>query len=257
MSDYKKDEFGTRMKSFESAHEMFLDLNKPVCVRIDGKRFSKFTRKLEKPFDARMYTVMTNVAESLVDYFRADVGYTQSDEISLVFSTANSKNAPFSGRIQKLSSVIASKATSFLMYNVYQHLPKEYFDAVPCMDARVFNVPSDGEASNTILWRIQDSVKNGVSSAFRYNVGHKEMQNKNRYEMIEYMKSMGIDYKSKYQPYERTGTLFYKEYIDMINEETNTEYKRGVIKKMSGEDYAGMSFEDRVAIFPVCEKETV
>lgn len=246
MADYTKDDFGNRMKTYEASSETFVNMAQPICVRIDGKRFSKFTKSMDKPFDDKMQLVMQTTTYRLMEYFHADVAYTQSDEISIVFSEQNTKSFPFNGRVQKNASVFASKATSFFMQAVHKYFDQKYFDAAPCMDARVFNVPNNAEASNQILWRIQDASRNSVSSAFRHLIGHKIMQNKSKQEMIDFMLERGVIFKEKYTPFQRTGTLYYRKTVELNNEETNISYVRRVINFMSGENYAEQDFASRV-----------
>lgn len=80
-----KDDMGDRLKSYEGVEAdrrgmPFL----PLCIRLDGKGFSKWTAKLRRPFDERLSTLMKDVTKHLVAVTNARIGYTQSDEISLV-----------------------------------------------------------------------------------------------------------------------------------------------------------------------------
>jgi tRNA(His) guanylyltransferase len=114
---------------------------------------------------------------------KAATGYTQSDEITLVFSLNGEKSAyPFDGKVQKLSSLIASYTGVRFNY----HLMREKFEPgeeelkarVEAMeahfDARVFNVPFPGEALNNLMWRsLFDCRRNSVSA-----LGHKNYSTK-------------------------------------------------------------------------------
>ncbi len=78
-------DFGDRMKLYEAVESdrRFMPLL-PVCARLDGKRFSKFTEGLARPYDKRMADLMCKTAAYLVEETNANIGYTQFDEISLV-----------------------------------------------------------------------------------------------------------------------------------------------------------------------------
>lgn len=242
--DESKDRFGDRIKKYEKETDFSLDLSLPVCIRIDGKRFSKFTQSLHKPFDSRMEKVMYNTAISLMEEFKASCAYTQSDEITIVYTVDNIKSLPFNGRIQKICSVFAAKATAYLIKNVVEFLPENYFDKLPCMDARVWNVPSDSEAINSIVWRITDARRNALSSVFRYTYGHSIAQHKNSLEMLDYMKNHGVDYESVYNDFQRTGVLFFKkEHLFNNGEE---EYSRNRIETISGYDFMNLSHKDKI-----------
>merc|ERR1719238_1320300 len=78
----------TRMKDYEHATESNLDRTKPYLMRLDGHCFSKFTKQFQKPYDTRIYNAMVKATADLVTYFSCTTGFTQSDEITLVFPAA-------------------------------------------------------------------------------------------------------------------------------------------------------------------------
>jgi tRNA(His) guanylyltransferase len=162
-----KDEFGDRMKAYEAREtERRLDSLLPVYARIDGRSFSRFTRGLARPFDPRMTQAMINTTCHLVEKTNASIGYTQSDEISLIWESKNELSQMFfNGKIQKLVSVLASMATVAFNYNVFNSgCPefKQYTDRLPHFDARVFGLPSRDEGANAFLWREKDATRNAV-----------------------------------------------------------------------------------------------
>lgn len=177
---YKRDDLGNRMKLYESkANSESLLPNLPVIVRLDGNNFSKFTQGLERPYDVVFSDLMKQTTEFLVQYFnKCVVGYTQSDEITLVFYNTYEDPIEFSGRIQKLCSIIASKCTCFFALKALEKLPEKNIgvDQYPVFDCRVWNVPSWVEASNTILWREVDASKNSVQMAAQTYLNHKAIQ---------------------------------------------------------------------------------
>ena len=61
----------------------------PVIIRLDGNNFSKWTKGLEKPFDKKLTQLMTETTQFLVQETNAVVGYTQSDEITLVLYSSD------------------------------------------------------------------------------------------------------------------------------------------------------------------------
>lgn len=80
------DTFGDRMKVYESkeAQRRFLPLL-PICARLDGKAFHTFCSVLRKPYDDRLFMAMAETTKILVRETGARLGYTQSDEISLLW----------------------------------------------------------------------------------------------------------------------------------------------------------------------------
>ena len=81
-----KDSLWDRMKFYESQAcvEKLLPLI-PVIARLDGKGFSKFTKGLKRPYDERLSKLMVETTKYLVKETNANCGYTQSDEITLVW----------------------------------------------------------------------------------------------------------------------------------------------------------------------------
>lgn len=61
------DALGERMKAYEApeAQRRFLE-GVPIVVRIDGKRFSRWTRGLARPFDPRLSNIMVDTTVHLV-----------------------------------------------------------------------------------------------------------------------------------------------------------------------------------------------
>lgn len=166
---YKRDELGNRMKVYEYvANKDALIPNLPVIVRLDGNNFSKFTKGLNKPYDDNFTKLMQETTEFLVSLFsKCYLGYTQSDEITLVFHNSYENPIEFSGRIQKLCSIIASKCTCFFVLKAHELLPKDHegLSNFPVFDCRIWNVPNWIEASNTVLWREVDATKNSIQTA--------------------------------------------------------------------------------------------
>jgi tRNA(His) guanylyltransferase len=86
----------------------------PVCARIDGKAFHSWTRGMERPFDERLHNLFVATTTFLVEETQAKIGYTQSDEITLIwYSDDVDSQIFFDGKIHKMVSVLASMTTGF------------------------------------------------------------------------------------------------------------------------------------------------
>ncbi len=166
-----RDLYGDRMKGYESKERFMPYL--PVVARLDGKGFSKFTKGLKRPYDERMITLMTETAKYLVDKSNAVISFSQSDEITLVFRP---ENVFFDGKVQKMTSVLASMATAKFNELKATMLP-EKAATLAVFDCRVFAVPNETEASNAVLWRCLDATKNAISMAAHHHFGHKATMN--------------------------------------------------------------------------------
>ncbi len=177
----------------------------PIVARLDGRSFSRFTGNLQRPFDTRLSQLMMKTTMCLVEEIDALVGYTQSDEISLVmFAEDFSRQVWFDGKIQKMVSNLAATASAYFNKNLAEFLP-EKAHALPTFDCRVWNVPNKEEAVNALLWREQDATKNSVSMATRHYYSHKEMDNQGRADMMEMLYKKGINW-NDYPAFFKRGT---------------------------------------------------
>lgn len=189
MTRLVKDGLGSRMKEYEMVEtgRRFLPML-PIYARIDGKCFSKFTRNMERPYDVNMSNCMIDTTSVLVEKTGALVGYTQSDEISLLWYTDNIESQIFfDRRIQKMVSVLASMTTSLFTFEAMKYWPTHTQNNMPLFDCRVFQLPTQEEATNVFLWRELDATKNAVSMAARSMFSHNAIMNKNGKEMQEMM----------------------------------------------------------------------
>lgn len=188
----KNDDFGDRMKAYEKEYtSAYVPIDQILCVRIDGKGFSKFTKGFKKPFDDALSSVMVSTMMNLVKETHASIGYTQSDEITLIYTPGEKASEYiFGGKVSKINSILASMTTGY--FNHYLALPREYNEPTisnAFFDCRAWAVPDLVEASNVLLWRVQDARKNSISSLFRWTVGHKAMDGLDQLEMKALLKS--------------------------------------------------------------------
>jgi tRNA(His) 5'-end guanylyltransferase len=133
-----------------------------------------------------------------VDAACAKIGYTQSDEISLVFETTEqNEELLFGGKVQKLCSVLAGMTTAFFVTECIKaggELADRALNRAPHFDARVFQLPTRGEAVNCFIWREKDATKNAISMAARHYYSHKELQAKRGGEMQEMLFQKGVNF---------------------------------------------------------------
>lgn len=179
-----KESLGDRMKAYEmieAGRQLMRRL--PTIVRLDGRSFHTFTRGMGRPYDARFSECMVNTMLRLVNEFHADLGYTQSDEITIYFRST--RDLDFSGRQQKLVSVLASACTAYFIRE-YDKIFKDT-TATPNFDCRVWQLPDVDEVVNMFLWREDDASKNSVSMAAQSMFSHKELHKKNGSEMRRMM----------------------------------------------------------------------
>ena len=222
-----KDELGDILKKYEKEAEGYPSGESPIVVRLDGKNFSKWTKGLAKPYDARMVTIMTEVSEVLLKFCNASVAFSQSDEITLIL-TKPSENGEmlFGGRYQKLSSVLASLATYTFNRLVEDYIP-EKSSTMALFDARTFEVPDIKTAVDSLKWRAEDCRRNSVSCLAQTEFSHKQLQNKNVGQMKKMLKEINKDWENTPDFY-RNGVYVSKKIV----ENKLTDIEIGSLPKM-------------------------
>ena len=166
-----------RMKQYEAVSQTYLMRRTPVIIRLDGVAFHTFTKKFDKPFDKMFGKAMEWTTRSLVNNIQGCVlGYTQSDEISLVLQDYKNldTDAWFDYNVQKLVSVSAKMAT-YEFYRAFENVLCGY-DPHKCLstywpalkdnnvgfDSRCFNLPIE-EVNNYFIDRQRDAEKNSIN----------------------------------------------------------------------------------------------
>lgn len=173
---------GERMKRYEEVTRFYLMRRNPVIIRLDGKSFHSFTRGFRKPFDEILVKTMQQTMQVLCESIEGCViGYTQSDEISLVLCDYRKldSEAWFGNNVLKLCSVSASIATAAFnrafreltegMGGVYaKRIDKAHFDA------RAFSIPKE-EVNNYLVWRQRDAVRNSIHATAQAYFSQKQL----------------------------------------------------------------------------------
>jgi tRNA(His) 5'-end guanylyltransferase len=152
---------------------------------------------------------MRETTAALVDKTHATIGYTQSDEISLLFYADKPDSSIFfEGKIQKMCSVLAGLTSTLFMRNLMStKFGEEYLDRLPHFDCRVFTLPNKAEAANAFLWREQDATKNAISMAAQHYYSHKKLQGINSSGKQELLWQKGVNF-NDYPDFFKRGTFF-------------------------------------------------
>jgi len=195
----------------------------PVIARLDGKGFSKFTKGLKRPYDKRLSDLMVETTKYLVKETNANCGYTQSDEITLVFYTDKIESSIyFDGRLFKMIGDLAAMASVYFNRELGKYLP-EKADKMPRFDARVYNVPTLEEAVNSFIWREMDATKNSITMAASEYYSHKELMGKNGSEKQEMLFQKGVNW-NDYPSFFKRGTYIQRKRV--LKPFTNEEIEK-------------------------------
>ena len=194
---------GDRMKNnYENITRYYLTRRMPVIIRVDGRSFHTFTKGFKKPFDDILVKTMQDTMKYLCENIQGCVlGYTQSDEISLVLTdyAELTTDAWFGNNLQKMCSISASMATlafnkaftrniskqSKRFYTEYlEEKDASYIETLEIamnkgamFDSRVFTIPKE-EVCNALIWRQQDATRNSIQSVGQANFSQKELHGK-------------------------------------------------------------------------------
>jgi tRNA(His) guanylyltransferase len=189
-----KDSLGDRMKAYESLEtDRLIDPGLPLVARLDGRAFSTFTGGMMKPFDARMSEIMCAVTAHLIEQTQALVGYTQSDEITLILERETPESELiFGGRVFKIMSVLAAIASAKFTLLAADAWPERVEHIIPSFDCRLFNVPSRVEAVNALVWREQDAARNAVQMVAQANFTPGQLHGKSAGELVAMLAEIGV-----------------------------------------------------------------
>jgi tRNA(His) 5'-end guanylyltransferase len=180
-----------------------------LVARYDGRAFHTFTKGLARPYDERMSQSMIAATKALVRDSRACIGYTQSDEITLVWGPGR---YPFDGRFQKVSSVYAGLASVAFCESIRRLVP-EKADKLPVFDGRAWQVASVQDVIDVFLWRERDAIKNSISAAAHTVFSHKTLLGKRCMEMQQMLLREGIDW-TQYPSFFRRGTYVHRQVVE-------------------------------------------
>lgn len=216
-----KDALGTRMKEqYEQRARTMLPRRTWTVIRIDGKAFHSYTRGLDRPYDQQLMDDMTTTTEYLCrEVAGCRIGYTQSDEISLILTdfATPSTQAWFDGNQQKLTSISASIATA--RFNELRPGKLALFDS------RAFTIPDPAEVENYLIWRQQDATRNSIQMAAQARLSPRQMHGRNTGELQEMLWSEhGVNW-NDYDPRFKRGTMVVPETV--VGSVTYTDKRTG------------------------------
>ncbi len=150
------DTLDQQMRGFEQSLDRCMPLGVYIVARLDGHGFTRLTKKewgLAKPFDIRFRDCMIATLSHLMDCgFRIIYGYSQSDEISLLFHLEDSA---FGHKERKLLSILAAEASVTFSETAKRHA---------VFDCRLIPLPSEQNVIDYFRWRQEDAGRNALNS---------------------------------------------------------------------------------------------
>lgn len=150
------DDLDTRLRVYETAYDFFVPPEQYIVVRLDGRGFTKLTKdiwKFEAPFDLRFRDLMVETTAHLMQCgFNIIYGYTQSDEISLLFHL---KDDSFNRKTRKIISILAAEASA--KFSVLH-------GEMATFDARICILPNAKTVEDYFRWRHEDAHRNALNA---------------------------------------------------------------------------------------------
>lgn len=146
-----------KLRPYETASDRCVPPAVYMVARLDGRGFGKLTRiqrdEIVKPFDVRVRDAMVATCEHLMQGgFRVVYGYTQSDEISLLFHLGERS---FGRKLRKYLSVLAGEASGKCSVLVGE---------VVAFDCRIAELPNAGLVVEYFRWRQDDAARNCLAA---------------------------------------------------------------------------------------------
>ena len=150
------DELDGKMREFELSMDQRVLPEVYMVARLDGRGFSRLTKELcdfEKPFDVRFRDMMIKTTEELMNCgFRVVYGYTESDEISLLF---HRDECTFGRKVRKYNSILAGQGSATLALQLGR---------VVALDCRIVPLPNEECVQDYFLWRQEDAHRNALNA---------------------------------------------------------------------------------------------
>ena len=152
----KFEDLDKKMRVYEQSLDQVMLPEIYLVARLDGRGFTRLTKevcKFEAPFDVRFRDLMENTVRALMDCgFNVVYGYTQSDEISLLF---HPEEKSFGRKVRKYNSVLAGVASAAFSLQLGQQA---------VFDCRVVPLPTVERVQDYFLWRQEDAHRNALNS---------------------------------------------------------------------------------------------
>ncbi len=150
------DELDKKMRVYEQSLDQVILPETYMVARLDGRGFTRLTKeicKFEAPFDARFRDLMVKTVEALMDCgFRIAYGFTESDEISLLFVPGDET---FGRKVRKYNSTLAGEASAAFSLALGK---------VATFDCRIVPLPNVEKVRDYFLWRQEDAHRNSLNS---------------------------------------------------------------------------------------------
>jgi tRNA(His) guanylyltransferase len=152
----KFDDLDARLRIYETTHDQWVLPGIHMVARLDGRGFTHLTREVHQftaPYDIRFRDYMVATVEYLLAEcgFQVIYGYTQSDEISLLFHPDENT---FNRKIRKFNSILAGECSAKFSL---------LLNDLASFDCRISQLPKDNDVIDYFRWRSEDAHRNALN----------------------------------------------------------------------------------------------
>jgi len=150
-----------------------------------------------------------------MEEFHCNLGYTQSDEISLVWLNDSLKGEfLFDSKTSKLNSTLASTASVKFCVAGLEFWPGKCRHQIPTFDCRIMSMPDLNECANAIVWREMDATRNSIVTLSRSLYSNKELQNRSCDDMQDMIHDKGDNW-NDYPDYFKKGSFYGRKPVEI------------------------------------------
>lgn len=176
-NEMKFDDLDQKMRVYEQSLDQIILGDLYMVARLDGRSFSRLTKEIcdfEAPFDIRFRDMMAETIKTLMDCgFRVIYGFTESDEISLLF---HPDEQTFGRKVRKYNSILSGTASAAFSLQL---------GMVAAFDCRMIPLPTLDRVQDYFLWRQEDAHRNALNAHCYWMLRKEGMGVKEATEMLE------------------------------------------------------------------------
>jgi tRNA(His) 5'-end guanylyltransferase len=210
----KFDDLDAKMRLYETAHDVSVLPEMYMVARIDGRSFTRLTKDVHKfkaPFDEKFRDLMVETVKHLMTCgFNVIYGYTESDEISLLFDF---NETTFSRKHRKYNSILAGEASAKFSL---------LLGSLAAFDCRMCELPNKSLVMDYFRWRSEDALRNALnahcywklrSEQFTQRQATKKIEHLSRAEKNELLFGYGINF-NELPSWQKRGVGIYWEEVE-------------------------------------------
>ena len=180
------DDLDSMMRVYEQSIDQVLLPELYMVARLDGNRFTRLTKEIchfEVPFDIKFRDMMIETVKALMTYgFRVIYGFTESDEISLLF---HPEESTFGRKVRKYNSILAGVASASFSLSLGQQA---------IFDCRMVPLPTLERVQDYFQWRQEDAHRNSLNAHCYWML---RKQGKSVAEATQMLKKQSVAFKNE------------------------------------------------------------